>query len=70
MSGLSLRLDRLERSGANAWRAWRALPVGQWPEAALLAHLAETQGWPRDHVPTDAELRSVTAWSGRRGTAR
>lgn len=68
MNRMSIRLDRLERGGSNAWRAWQGVPHSLWPEQALIALLAETEGWPPGHVPTEAELRAIVA-EGRGGTA-
>lgn len=56
---LSARLAKLEAERTEGWHAWRDVPVQQWPDAALLAHL----DLPADC--TDAELLALIAALGR-----
>ena len=68
MNRIGLRIAKLERHGANGWRAWAGVPLSLWPDEALLAFLADEERWPPGHVPTDAELRAITV-HGKGGTA-
>ncbi len=73
MNRLEGRVVRLERGGRrNGWRACASVPVGQWPDDALLGSLAESEGWPPGYDPTDEELRvmaSLAAGDGEDGAA-
>ena len=60
MNRLEGRVIRLERDGGrNGWRAYAGVPPEQWPDKALEGLLAESEGWPDGHVPSDEELRAI-----------
>ena len=65
MNRLEARMVKLEAAGRCGWRAFVGRPVEQWPDEALLGLLGESQGWPPDHEPTDAELEAIAAGSAR-----
>ena len=58
-SGLRGRVVKLEATGAGGWRVYAGLPADEWTDRALLGFLAEHEGWPPGHVPTDAELQAI-----------
>lgn len=58
---LENRVGRLERGARSGWRAWEGRPADEWPDEALVAFLAESQCWPRDHQPTNEELLRIAA---------
>ncbi len=60
---LETRVVKLERAGAS-WRAYEGRPLAEWPDLALVAYLSEREGWPRGHVPSDAELQAIAARTG------
>jgi hypothetical protein len=65
---LGPRLARLERGGSRTgWRAYVGLPNSEWPDSALMALLAESEGWPLGYVPTDDDLRAIIERSGGEG---
>ena len=61
MTRLEARAIKLEARGRNGWRAYASagVPLEQWPDKALEGLLAESEGWPDDHVPSDEELRAI-----------
>ncbi len=66
MNRLESRVIRLERNGGrNGWCAYADVKdLALWPDLALEGFLAESEGWPADHQPTDAELRSMASLAG------
>jgi hypothetical protein len=53
---LENRVIKLEGGARSGWRTWEDRPVDEWPDEALLALLAESQGWPLGRKFTDEEL--------------
>ena len=68
MSRIGARIAKLERGDAHGWRAWKGVAHRYWPDRALLAFLAEAEGWPPGYLPSEAELRAVVEL-GKGGTA-
>ena len=70
MNRIGARIMKLERGDGHGWRAWAAsrVPHTLWPDVALLGVLADSEGWPPGHNPTDAELRAIVQY-GKGGTA-
>jgi hypothetical protein len=60
LNRLSLRLAKLEQR-SDLLAAWRGVPAKRCPDHVLLAFIAEGEGWPPGHVPTEAELRAILA---------
>lgn len=68
MNRIAPRLAKLERGDANGWRAWEGVPHRCWPDRALLAFLAEAEGWPRGARPDRHRAsRHRSARHGRHG---
>lgn len=55
MKPIEVRLHRLERARGTGWEAFQHVPMGQWPDSALLAFLGLPEG------TSDAELTRIVA---------
>ena len=59
MNRLETRLARLEREATAAWEPWLSVPVEQWPDAALEAHIRRLSKLPPDVELTDELLEEM-----------
>jgi hypothetical protein len=64
MNPLATRLTKLERGETQGWRRWDGRPAREWPDQALVALIAESEGWLPGRVPSDDALRAVASRGG------